>query len=94
MRVTIGDSGLCCCVCVTYFERCLTPLCVDSCVVVQKSPSKRSKDCELSWKGHVQSSYKGEVKAIKVYTDLHDFETSVQKSRTDYDNEQTWSPQN
>ena len=29
MRVTVGDSGLCCCTCVTYFERKLTPLCVD-----------------------------------------------------------------
>ena len=29
MRVTLGDSGLCC-TCVTYFERLLTPLCVDS----------------------------------------------------------------
>ena len=26
---TVGDSGLCCCVCVTSFERWLTPLCVD-----------------------------------------------------------------
>ena len=30
MRVTVGNSGLCCCTCVTYFERLLTPLCVDS----------------------------------------------------------------
>ena len=29
MRVTVGDSGLCCCTCVTYFERQLTPLCAD-----------------------------------------------------------------
>ena len=29
-RVTAGDSGLCCCTCVTYFERQLTPLCIDS----------------------------------------------------------------
>ena len=29
MRVTLGDSGLCC-TCVTYFERLLTPLCADS----------------------------------------------------------------
>ena len=28
-RVTIGDSGLCCCVCVMSFEHCLTPLFVD-----------------------------------------------------------------
>ena len=28
--VTVGDSGLCCCVCVTSFECWLTPLCVDS----------------------------------------------------------------
>ena len=28
--VTIGDSSLCCCVCVTYFERRLTPLFVES----------------------------------------------------------------
>ena len=27
-RVTEGDSGLCCCTCVRYFERLLTPLCV------------------------------------------------------------------
>ena len=27
---TVGDSGLCCCVCVKSFERDLTPLCVDS----------------------------------------------------------------
>ena len=27
--VTVGDSGLCFCVCVTYFERLLTPLCED-----------------------------------------------------------------
>ena len=26
VRVTIGDSGLCCCTCVTYFARWLTPL--------------------------------------------------------------------
>ena len=26
VRVTVGDSGLCCCTCVTYFERWLTPL--------------------------------------------------------------------
>ena len=30
VRVTVGDSGLCCCVCVTFFERRLTPLFVDS----------------------------------------------------------------
>ena len=30
MRVTIGDSGLCCCTCIMYFECWLTPLCVDS----------------------------------------------------------------
>ena len=30
MRITVGDSGLCCSTCVTYFERWLTPLCVDS----------------------------------------------------------------
>ena len=30
MRVTVGDSGLCCCVCVSSFERRLTPLFVDS----------------------------------------------------------------
>ena len=29
VRVTVGDSGLCCCVCVTSFECQLTPLCVD-----------------------------------------------------------------
>ena len=33
VRVTIGDSGLCCCVCVTSVERQLTPLCVDYHVV-------------------------------------------------------------
>ena len=27
--VTVNDSGLCCCTCVTYFERWLTPLRVD-----------------------------------------------------------------
>ena len=27
--VTVGNSGLCCCTCVTYFERLLTPLFVD-----------------------------------------------------------------
>ena len=27
---TVGDSGLCCCVCVTFSDRRLTPLCVDS----------------------------------------------------------------
>ena len=26
VRVTVGDTDLCCCVCVTYFERYLTPL--------------------------------------------------------------------
>ena len=25
----VSNSGLCCCICVTYFERGLTPLCVD-----------------------------------------------------------------
>ena len=30
VRFTIGDSGLCCCTCVTYFECKLTPLLVDS----------------------------------------------------------------
>ena len=30
MKITVGDSGLCCCTCVTYFVRQLTPLCVDS----------------------------------------------------------------
>ena len=29
VRVTVGDLGLCCCTCVMYFERWLTPLCVD-----------------------------------------------------------------
>ena len=28
MRVTTGDSGLCCCACVTTFERWLIPLCI------------------------------------------------------------------
>ena len=31
VKLTVGDSGLCCCVCcVTSFERQLAPLCVDS----------------------------------------------------------------
>ena len=30
MRVTVGDSGLCCCVYVASFKRQLTPLWVDS----------------------------------------------------------------
>ena len=30
VRVTVGDSGLCCCACSTSYERYLTPLCVDS----------------------------------------------------------------
>ena len=30
VRITVGDSGLCCCVCVTSFERELTPLRVDT----------------------------------------------------------------
>ena len=30
LYITVGDSDLCCCTCVTYFERWLTPLCVDS----------------------------------------------------------------
>ena len=30
VRVIVGDSGLCCCVCVTSFERKLSPLCADS----------------------------------------------------------------
>ena len=30
VRVTVGESGLCCCTCVTSFERWLTPLCVVS----------------------------------------------------------------
>ena len=30
VRVTIGDSGLCCCTCVTWFEPWFTPLCVHS----------------------------------------------------------------
>ena len=31
VRVTISDSGLCCCTCVTYFERYfLNPFCFDS----------------------------------------------------------------
>ena len=30
VRVNVGNSGLCCCVCVTCFQRWLTPLCVDS----------------------------------------------------------------
>ena len=29
VRVTAGDSGLCCCVCVTSFERRLSPFFVD-----------------------------------------------------------------
>ena len=28
VRVTVGDSGLCCCTCVTYFELWLAPFCV------------------------------------------------------------------
>ena len=31
VRVTVGDSGLCCCTCVTYFEGELTPSCVCCC---------------------------------------------------------------
>ena len=30
VRVTIGDSSLCCCTCVMYLEHQLTPMCVDS----------------------------------------------------------------
>ena len=30
VRATVGDWGLCCCVCVATFEHKLTPLCVDS----------------------------------------------------------------
>ena len=29
VRVTVGDSGLCCCASVTSVKRQLTPLCVD-----------------------------------------------------------------
>ena len=28
VKVAVGDSGLCCCTCVTYLERQLTHLCV------------------------------------------------------------------
>ena len=35
MRVTVGDSGLCCCTCVTSLERSLADLCVDSPIVLQ-----------------------------------------------------------
>ena len=34
VRVTINDTGLCYCVCVTSFERYSTPLCVDSAVLL------------------------------------------------------------
>ena len=34
MRVLVGDPGLCCCTCVTYFELELTPLCVDSAITI------------------------------------------------------------
>ena len=34
VRVTVGESGLCCFTCVTSFERWLTPLCADSKTVV------------------------------------------------------------
>ena len=30
VRVTLGDASLCCFICVTYFERLLSPLCVSS----------------------------------------------------------------
>ena len=29
VRVTVGNSGLCCCTCITYYKHWLTPLCVD-----------------------------------------------------------------
>ena len=37
VKVTIGDSGLCCCTCVMCFERQLTPLGVDSTRVHNKT---------------------------------------------------------
>ena len=30
VKITVGDSCLCCCICVTSFKHQLTPLCVDS----------------------------------------------------------------
>ena len=33
MRITVGDSGLYCCACVTSFTHQLTPLCVVSAVM-------------------------------------------------------------
>ena len=40
VRVTAGDSGPCCCVCVTSFERWLTPFCcVDSSLLQRQKPN-------------------------------------------------------
>ena len=49
VRVTVGDPGLCCCVCVAPFERYLTPSCVDTEVLIFNSVSpwvKRERERE------------------------------------------------
>ena len=53
-QVTIGSSGLCCCICVTSFERWLTPFCVafvvDTwCRTRFKSGTWTGKGCEVKW---------------------------------------------
>ena len=48
VRVTVGDSGLCCCGCVTCFEHWLTPLRVDSSRASFYFKMKQSKSTPLS----------------------------------------------
>ena len=59
VRVTVGDSGLCCCTCVTYFKCWLTSLCVDSGILLFQSLGF-SLDQTLAFKQHIcKTAYLG-----------------------------------
>ena len=59
VRVTVGDSGLCCCTCVTYSERKLTPLLAVSKEFKLRPGIFRTSRLRIGW--CVQSESQGET---------------------------------
>ena len=61
VRVTVGDSGLCCWTCVPYFERWLTPLRVDAATVGSSLGRNKSSNSSFHLKENIMMNNKPEM---------------------------------
>ena len=88
VRVPIGDSGLCCYTCVTYFERRSTPLLVDSAQALWASFCFRFVDDDFDVKKERKkerktNSCQSQVAFWLLYTDIWASQWQAQKHASD-----------